>query len=105
MAAGIVSTLKTKIKESAEELEKYETLAEENKKKFLSERKSREEAEAEVSAMQRKIKLMEDKLEKNEDRLEVITRNLQNATESLETSDEGRQAIETKYESTTDKIE
>merc|ERR1711892_508542 len=75
MAAGIVNTLKTKIKENAEDLEKYE------------------------------IKLLEDNIERNQDRLEIITRNLQNTTESLETSDYGRQAIESKYETTADKIE
>ena len=90
MASGIVNTLKTKIKENAEALEKYEVLSEENKKKFNSEKKVREEAEAEVSAMQRKIKLLEDNLERNQDRLEIITRNFQNATETLESSDNGR---------------
>merc|ERR1712109_399836 len=104
-AAGIVNTLKTKIKENAEELEKYEVLAEENRKKFDAEKKVREETEAEVSALQRKIKLLEDSVERSNDRLEVITRNLHNANESLETSDGGRQAIESKYESTADKIE
>merc|ERR1711892_569211 len=105
MASGIVNTLKTKIKENAEALEKYEVLAEENKKKLTSEKKVREEAESEVSAMQRKIKLLEDNLERNQNRLEVITINLQNATETLESSDDGRQAIESKYESTAEKIE
>jgi len=105
MAAGIVNTLKTKIKENAEDLEKYEILAEETKKKVTSEKKLRDEAENEVSAMQRKIKLLEDNIERNQDRLEIITRNLQNTTESLETSDDGRQAIESKYETTADKIE
>ena len=90
MAAGIVNTLKTKIKENAEELEKYEVLSEDTRKKVTSEKKLREESEAEVSAMQRKIKLLEDNIERNQDRLEVITRNLQNTTESLETSDDGR---------------
>merc|ERR1712002_267910 len=61
--------------------------------------------ENEVSALQRKIKLLEDNIERNEDRLEILTRNLQNANESLETSDGGRLAIESKYESTADKIE
>jgi len=89
-AAGIVNTLKTKIKENAEELEKYEVLAEENRKKFDAEKKVREETEAEVSALQRKIKLLEDSVERSNDRLEVITRNLHNANESLETSDGGR---------------
>ena len=89
-AAGIVNTLKTKIKENAEELEKYEILAEENRKKFDAEKKVREETEAEVSALQRKIKLLEDSVERSNDRLEVITRNLHNANESLETSDGGR---------------
>merc|ERR1711892_1164959 len=55
--------------------------------------------------MQRKIKLLEDNIERNQDRLEIITRNLQNATETLGSSDDGRQAIETKYESTAEKIE
>jgi len=105
MAAGIVTTLKTKIKENAEDLEKYEILAEETRKKVTSEKKLRDEAENEVSAMQRKIKLLEDNIERNQDRLEIITRNLQNTTESLETSDDGRQAIESKYETTADKIE
>merc|ERR1712156_173475 len=84
-AAGIVNTLK--------------------RKKFDAEKKVREETEAEVSALQRKIKLLEDSVERSNDRLEVITRNLHNANESLETSDGGRQAIESKYESTADKIE
>jgi len=105
MAAGIVNTLKTKIKENAEELEKYEVLAEETKTKLTAEKKLREETENEVCALQRKIKLLEDNVERNEDRLEILTRNLQNTTESLETSDDGRQAIESKYESTADKIE
>ena len=50
MAAGIVNTLKTKIKENAEELEKYEVLSEDTRKKVTSEKKLREESEAEVSA-------------------------------------------------------
>merc|ERR1712106_1048099 len=73
MAAGIVNTLKTKIKENAEDLEKYEILAEETRKKVTSEKKLRDEAENEVSAMQRKIKLLEDNIERNQDRLEIIT--------------------------------
>ena len=97
MAAGIVNTLKTKIKENAEELEKYEVLAEETKTKLTAEKKLREETENEVCALQRKIKLLEDNVERNEDRLEILTRNLQNTTESLETSDDGRYNISKEY--------
>ena len=90
MAAGIVNTLKTKIKENAEELEKYGTLAEETKTKLTAEKKLREETENDVAALQNKIKLLEDNIERNEDRLEILNRNLQNTTDTLETSDDGR---------------
>ena len=67
-AANIVNTLKAKIKETADELEKYEGISEENRAKYNTERKAREEIEAEVLSLNRKIKLMEDNLKRHEDR-------------------------------------
>ena len=43
-AANIVNTLKSKIKETADELEKYEGISEETRAKYNSERKAREES-------------------------------------------------------------
>ena len=72
-AASIVNTLKAKIKETADELEKYEGISEETRAKYNSERKAREEIEAEVLSLNRKIKLMEDNLKRHEDRSDIIT--------------------------------
>lgn len=105
MAAGIVNTLKSKIKENADELEKYEVLTEENRNKYNTEKKLREEVEAEVLAMQRKIKLLEDNLKRNEDRLDLMTGKSQTASDRLQESEDKRQTMENKYESTADKIE
>ena len=68
--ANIVNTLKSKIKETADELEKYEGISEETRAKYNSERKAREEIEAEVLSLNRKIKLMEDNMKRHEDRWE-----------------------------------
>merc|ERR1711892_961508 len=86
MAAGIVNTLKTKIKENAEELEKFEVITEENRNKYNAEKKNREETEAEVLAMNRKIKLLEDNLKRNEDRLDLMTGKSQTAPDNLQES-------------------
>ena len=67
-AASIVNTLKSKIKETADELEKYEGISEENRAKYNAEMKAREEIEAEVLSLNRKIKLLEDNLKRHEDR-------------------------------------
>ena len=66
--ANIVNTLKSKIKETADELEKYEGICEETRDKYNTERKAREEIEAEVLSLNRKIKLMEDNMKRHEDR-------------------------------------
>ena len=66
--ANIVNTLKSKIKETADELEKYEGISEETRAKYNTERKAREEIEAEVLSLNRKIKLMEDNMKRHEDR-------------------------------------
>ena len=90
MAAGIVNTLKTKIKENAEELEKYQDITEENRNKFNAEKKLREETELEVLAMNRKIKLLEDNLKRNEDRLDLMTGKSQTASDNLQESEDKR---------------
>jgi len=105
MAAGIVNTLKAKIKDNADELEKYEILTEENKKKYNDEKKLREEVEAEVLSLNRKIKLLEDNVRRNEDRLELMSGKSQTAEDRLQESEGRRQSMECKYESTADKIE
>merc|ERR1711915_1064315 len=64
-----------------------------------------EEVEAEVLAMQRKIKLLEDNLKRNEDRLDLMTGKSQTASDRLQESEDKRQTMENKYESTADKIE
>ena len=94
MASGIVNTLKTKIKENAEELEKFEVITEENRNKYNEEMKLREETEAEVLAMNRKIKLLEDNLKRNEDRLDLMTGKSQTASDNLQES-EDRRFVET----------
>merc|ERR1711982_246092 len=86
MAASIVTTLKNKIKYNAE-------------------KKLREETEAEVLAMNRKIKLLEDNLKRNEDRYDLMSGKNQTASDRLVESEDRRQAVETKYESTADKID
>merc|ERR550519_2119916 len=92
MAAGIVNTLKTKIKENAEELEKYEVLAEETKTKLTAEKKLREETENEVCALQRKIKLLEDnverKYESTADKIESLEKQVAEAKTIAEESDQ-----------------
>merc|ERR1712042_360354 len=105
MAASIVNTLKNKIKDNADELEKYEVLTEETRNKYNAEKKLREETEAEVLAMNRKIKLLEDNLKRNEDRLDLMTGKSQTASDRLQESEDKRQTMENKYESTADKIE
>merc|ERR1712215_97905 len=105
MAAGIVNTLKNKIRENADELEKYEVLTEETKIKYEDEKKVREETEGEVYAMKRKIKLLGDNLKRNNDRLEIMTGKCQTASDGLEESENKRHNLETKYESNADKIE
>jgi len=105
MAAGIVNTLKTKIKDNADELEKYEVLIEDTRQKVNSEKKSREETEAEVLAMNRKIKLLEDNLKRNEDRFDLMTGKSQTHSDRLQESEDRRQANESKYESTADSID
>ena len=70
-AANIVNTLKTKIKENADELEKFEGICEETRVKYNEERKAREEIDNEVLSLNRKIKLLEDNLKRNEDRLDL----------------------------------
>lgn len=67
-ASSIVSTLKSKIKETADELEKYEGINEENRVRYNEERKAREEIDNEVLSLNRKIKLLEDNVKRNEDR-------------------------------------
>ena len=67
-ATSIVTTLKAKIKENADELEKYEGICEETRFKFNEERKAREEIDNEVLSLNRKIKLLEDNIKRNEDR-------------------------------------
>ena len=90
MASGIVNTLKTKIKENAEELEKHQDITEETRNKFNAEKKQREETEAEVLAMNRKIKLLEDNLKRNEDRLDLMTGKSQTASDNLQESEDRR---------------
>ena len=90
MAAGIVNTLKTKIKDNADELEKNQELTEETRYKYNAEKKLREETEAEVNAMNRKIKLLEDNLKRNEDRLDLMTGKSQTASDRLQESEDRR---------------
>merc|ERR1712168_1792115 len=105
MAASIVNTLKNKIKDNADEVEKYEVLTEETRNKYNAEKKLREETEAEVLAMNRKIKLLEDNLKRNEDRLDLMSGKSQTASDRLQESEDRRQAFESKYETTADKID
>merc|ERR1719397_1777441 len=105
MAATIVNTLKSKIRENAEELERFQALADETRAKVETEKKLREEVESEVQSLGRKIRLLEDSVERQQDRLEMTNRNLAAATETLQSSDGGRQAIETRCESTSERIE
>ena len=90
MAAGIVNTLKTKIKDNADELEKNQELTEETRQKYNEEKKLREETEAEVNAINRKIKLLEDNLKRNEDRLDLMTGKSQTASDRLQESEDRR---------------
>ena len=90
MAASIVNTLKNKIKDNADELEKYEVLTEETRNKYNAEKKLREETEAEVLAMNRKIKLLEDNLKRNEDRLDLMSGKSQTASDRLQESEDRR---------------
>ena len=53
-------------------------------------KKLREEVEAEVLAMQRKIKLLEDNLKRNEDRLDLMTGKSQTASDRLQESEDKR---------------
>ena len=70
-AANIVNTLKTKIKENADELEKFEVICEETRVRYNEERKAREEIDNEVLSLNRKIKLLEDNMKRNEDRYSI----------------------------------
>ena len=91
-AGNIVATLKAKIKETADELEKYEGMCEENRweqwldiskiinnvnheiniaacrVRYREEQKAAEEIDTEVLSLNRKIKLLEDNIKRNEDR-------------------------------------
>jgi len=69
-AGNIVATLKAKIKETADELEKYEGMCEENRVRYREEQKAAEEIDTEVLSLNRKIKLLEDNIKRNEDRSE-----------------------------------
>ena len=93
MASQIVTTLKNKIKENDEELERFMNLAEENKSKYSVEKKRAEDVENEMLSLQRKIRLLEDKKDSVEDRLNMTTNKLDHANATLEDSDGGRQAM------------
>ena len=58
--------------------------------KYNAEKKHREETEAEVLAMNRKIKLLEDNLKRNEDRLDLMTGKSQTASHNLQESEDRR---------------
>jgi len=104
-ASQIVNTLKTKIKENDEELQKYEALAQENREKYQNEKKLAEDVEVELLSLQRKIRLLEDKKDSEDERLRMTSNQLEAANITLENADGGREAMESKYGSTSDKIE
>merc|ERR1712240_412341 len=104
-ASQIVNTLKTKIKENDEELQKYEALAQENREKYQNEKKNAEDVEVELLSLQRKIRLLEDKKDSVDERLRMTSNQLEAANITLENSDGGREAMESKYGSTSDRIE
>ena len=127
-ASQIVTTLKNKIKESDDELARIREEAEENREKYLKEKKEADEVEADLLALNRKVHLLsnsnlypnyvflllsfhlkivllEDRKEKVDERLRLTTNQLDAANSSLETAKDGREVIENKYENTSDKIE
>jgi len=105
MAEAIVSTLKSKIKANDEELHMFQEKCEDVRAQLNNEIKEREEADAEMNNLQRKLKMMEEKNEKNEERYEIINNKLQSASDHFAESDDRRQTVETLYQSTGDKIE
>lgn len=105
MAETIVSTLKAKIKANDEELQLFQDRCEETRVQLNNQTKEREDAESEVTNLQRKLKLIEEKIEKNDERYELIAGKLQSASDHFAESDDRRQTVENQYQSIGDKHE
>ena len=62
--SNILDVLKKKMRQTKEEMEKYKEEGEDLRRKLQVELKRREEAEGEVDALNRRIKLLEEDLER-----------------------------------------
>ncbi|TKR92760.1 hypothetical protein L596_007345 [Steinernema carpocapsae] len=81
---SLLDVLKKKMRQAREEAETAKDEADEVKRHLEEERKKREDAEAEVAALNRRIVLVEEDLERTEDRLKVATNKLEEASKAAD---------------------
>ncbi|KRZ35813.1 Tropomyosin [Trichinella pseudospiralis] len=95
---SLLDMLKMKMRQAREEAENAKDEADEAKRKFEEEHKKREEAEAEVAALNRRIQLLEEDLTRAEERLKIATEKLEEASKAADESERVRKALENRFE-------
>ncbi|CAG0923030.1 unnamed protein product [Notodromas monacha] len=86
-SGSVLDVLKKKMRQSRDEMEKYQEESEENFRQWNLEKKRREDAEAEVAALNRRIQLLEEDLERSEERLNTATTKLAEASQAADESE------------------
>jgi len=94
--SNLLDVLKTKMRQTKEECEKFREEAEDLERKFKGETQRREEADGEVSALNRRIRLLEEDLERSEERLAIETKKLAEVSHATDESERIRKALANK---------
>ncbi|CAG0882724.1 unnamed protein product [Darwinula stevensoni] len=101
---SLLDVLKKKMRQTKEEMEKYRDDYDEATRLLQVEKLRREEAEAEVAALNRRIQLLEEDLERSEERLGTCTTKLAEASQAADESERIRKALENRTNMEDDRV-
>merc|ERR1712226_1367272 len=92
--SSVLGSLKNKMQHLRDELDKYKDMYDEKCQELDDEKNKRNEAEGEVQALTRRIRLLEEDFEQTETRLTSATEKLEEASKAADESERGRKALE-----------
>merc|ERR1712226_1645575 len=92
--SSVLGSLKNKMPHLRDELDKYKDMYDEKCQELDDEKNKRNEAEGEVQALTRRIRLLEEDFEQTETRLTSATEKLEEASKAADESERGRKALE-----------
>merc|ERR1712044_80359 len=104
MAANALTSLKNKMQNLRDELDKYKDLYEDKCKELEEEHRKHNDAEAEVQGLTRRIRLLEEDFEQTETRLQSATTKLEEASKAADESERARRALENRMMADEDRL-